>query len=409
MDTLFLHPDNHGQAEAWGRTAGVLDTLGKHPLGTLAERYAGCRVVLFVPSSECLFTRVTISARQRRQAADALGWLIEDQVGEDVDNLHVIAGNDQGHGDTPLLAMSRDMIEHWRTVCHDAGWSLQALLPDVLLLPFEEGTWIVQKWPDAQVALRTGLLAGAVLENLTPIRILDAAWQEIPAEPEGEHPKALRVVGLDEVEGQGSEDKAMLQEWADSRELPVDFSSAHDMSDVLLATADWSRHPGNFLQGRFASRQQLLVPRALRVAAGFLLVAFALQLVSDWVRIIHYKHQATSVQAKATTLYKELFPNDRRIQDIRRQMKGHLESGGHRGSALPVLTQIAEAIQGSGLTTQRVDFSNGEFTVDVEAHALADIDALKQKLVGQGLQTEIVSANAQNGAIRGRLRVEGGA
>lgn len=406
MDTLFLHPDNQGQAEAWGREAGLLNTLGMQSLGALADRYAGCRVVLFVPSSECLFTRVTISARQRRQAVDALGWLIEDQVGEDVDNLHVIAGNDQGDGDTPLLAMATETIEHWRAVCRDAGWSLHALLPDVLLLPHEEGAWTLQQWPNTQVALRTGLLAGAVLESLTPIQVLDAAWQEITELPEAGRPKVLRIIGFDDVANQSA---SMLQAWADSRGLPVDFSSTPDVSAVLSGVVDWSRHPGNFLQGRFASSQQLLMPRAIRVAAIFMLVAFALQLVSEWARIVHYKHQATNVQARATTLYKELFPNDRRIQDIRRQMKGHLESGGRSGSALPVLTQIAESVQGSGLTTQRVDFSNGEFTVDVEAHALSDIDALKQKLDSQGLQTEIVSANAQNGAIRGRLRVEGGA
>jgi len=411
MDTLFLHPDGQGQADAWGREAGVLKALGMQPLSVLAERYAGCRVVLFVPSSGCLFTQVTISARQRRQAADALGWLIEDQVGEDVENLHVIAGPEQGDGNTPLLAMATETVEHWMAVCRDSGWSLHALLPDVLLLPHEEGAWTLQTWPNAQVALRTDLLAGAVLENLSAIQILDAAWQEIAVTPESHRPKALRVFDLmSSGSGPGSDEgRAALQAWADSRELPIEFSSARDMSDVLLAVADWSRHPGNFLQGRFAGRRQLLLPSALRMAAAFLLVAFSLQLVNEWARLAYYKHQATKTQATATALYKELFPNDRRIVSIRRQMEAHMEAGGSGGGALPVLTQIAGAMQGSGLNTQRVDFSGGEFTVDVEARGLGDIDVLKQKLDSLGLKTEIVSANAQNGAIRGRLRVGGGA
>lgn len=409
MDTLFLHPDSQGQgqAHAWGREAGAVKALGMQSLSALAARYAGCRVVLFVPSSECLFTRVTISARQRRQAADALGWLIEDQVGEDVENLHVIAGPEQSDGDTPLLAMATETVEHWKAVCRDAGWSLHALLPDVLLLPHAEGAWTLQAWPYAQIALRTDLLSGAVLENLTAIQILDAAWQELAATPEGHRPKALQV--FNSSFDSRDVDRAILQAWADSRQLPIEFSPAGDMSDLLLAVADWSRHPGNFLQGRFASRRQLLLPSALRVAAMFLLAAFALQLVNEWGRLAYYKHQATKTQATATALYKELFPNDRRIVSIRRQMEAHLEEGGRGGGALPVLTQIAEAIQGSGLNTQRVDFSGGEFTVDVDARGLGDIDVLKQKLDSLGLQTEIVSANAQNGAIRGRLRVGGGA
>lgn len=405
MDTLFLHPDGQGQADAWGREAGALKALGMQSLSALAERYAGSRVVLFVPSSECLFTRVTISARQRRQAADALGWLIEDQVGEDVENLQVIAGPEQGDGDTPLLAMATESVERWMALCRDAGWSLQALLPDVLLLPHAEGAWSLQAWPNARIALRTDLLSGAVLEDLSALQILDAAWQEFVVTPEGHRPDALRVFN----DPDSDTDRTTLQAWADSCELPVEFLSAPDMSELLLTTVDWSRHPGNLLQGRFASRRQLLLPSALRVAAMFLLVAFALQLVNEWGRLAHYKHQATKTQATATALYKELFPNDRRIVSIRRQMEAHLETGGSSGGALPVLTQIAEAIQGSGLATQRVDFSGNEFTVDVEARSLGDIDALKQKLDSQGLQTEIVSANAQNGAIRGRLRVGSGA
>lgn len=400
MDTLFLHPDNQGQVAAWGREAGAIQVLGNHSFADLADRYAGARVVIFVPSSQCLLTKVTVSARQRRQAIDALGWLIEEQVGEDAENLHVIAGPEQADGDTPLLAMSLELVEYWRTACREAGWALHALLPDVMLLPHADGAWSMTCWADGTVALRTGMMAGAVLDSVPAVLMLDAAMRETP---DSGRPVSLRVSGMAEA------DQVAVQAWADAQGLPVEFSGTHDESELLLSVMDWARHPANLLQGRFASRQQVLVPPALRVAAIFLLVAFSVQLVSEWARYAYYSNQAEKSQAAAITLYKKLFPNERRIVSVRKQMEAHLNEGSGGDGGLPVLTKIAEAVQGSGLVAQRVDFSSGVLTLDIEARGLTEIDALKQKLQDVGLQAEIVSANAQNGAIRGRLRVETGA
>lgn len=400
MDTLFLHPEAQDQFTAWGREAGSIQSLGTDSLSALAARHAGARVVLFLPSSRCLLTRVALSSGQRKQLAGNFAWLIEEQVGEDVESLHVIAGPEQADGQTPILAVAEEVLETWRALCREAGWVLHALLPDVLLLPQADNAWALDV-TGQQLVLRTGMLSGATLESMAPEQVLEAAWQE-----QGEsvaQPERLAV------SGDISADHAGLSAWAEAHQLTIEFVGPRDVAGVLLSVADWSRHPGNFLQGRFASQQQVIVPTALRVAAIFLLVAFAVQLVSEWGRYAYYHRKATKVQSEATTLYKQLFPSDRRTDHLRRRMQAHLEQGAASGGAMPVMTRLAEAMQGSGLDTQRIDFTGGIFTLDVDARSITDIDALKQRLSGMGLQAEIVSANAQNGMIRGRLRVEAGA
>lgn len=402
MDTLFLRADHQGNAVAWAREAGSVRLLGTDSLDALAARHAGARVVLFIPASQCLLTRVTLSARQRKQLGDSLAWLIEEQVGEDVENLHVIAGPGDEAGSTPVLAVAVDVLDAWRNRCREAGWTLHALLPDVLLLDCPDHAWHLS-YRDGMVVLRTGLLSGAELESAATVTLLQAAWQELASE--GDRPEILIVSGCSADHGVGQ----AIGEWAAASGVPVDWQQSVDGSVALASCADWARHPGNFLQGRFAARKEMMLPIGLRMAAIFLAVAFAVQLISDWGRYFHYQHQARKVQAEATALYKQLFPGDRRIVSLRRQMEAHLAQGAASGGVLPVLTRIAEAVQGSGLDTQRVDFTGGVFTLDVEARGLTDIDALKQRLVGMGLRAEIVSANAQGTAIRGRLRVESGA
>jgi general secretion pathway protein L len=397
MDTLFLHPVAHEQFTAWGRESGAVQSLGTDTLTVLASRYPGARVVLFLPSSQCLLTKVALSAGQRKQMAGNFAWLIEEQVGEDVESLQVIAGPEQTDGQTPILAVAVDVLESWRNRCREAGWALYALVPDILLLPLADNAWSLAA-TEQNIMLRTGLLSGATLELVPPEQILGAAWQDI-----GE--SAIRPERL-QVWGDTAINDTALSAWAESHHLALDTATPQDVSAVLMAVSDWSKHPGNFLQGRFATRQQVLIPSALRIAAMFLLVAFAVQLVSEWGRYAYYQRKATQAQADATSLYKQLFPNERRTDHLRRRMQAHLEQGGGAGGALPVLTQLAEAMQGSGLDSQRVDFTGGIFTLDVDARSITDLDALKQRLSGMGLQAEIVSANAQNGMIRGRLRVE---
>jgi len=245
--------------------------------------------------------------------------------------------------------------------------------------------------------LRTAAFSGAVLENDLLELMLDAARQEYGAATLIN--ASIRNVELAE----------RLQSWMSLHQTQGEIS--REAADPVLALAegrDWIKHPGNFLQGGFSSNQHFSLSPSLRTAALFMAAAFSLQLLSEWISYGYFHYQAGKAQAAATALYKQTWPEERRIVNLRRQLQAHLNENSGSGVALPVLTRIAESLQGSGLAAQRVDFSNGVFTLDVDARALGEIDSLRQRLDGQGFRTEIVSANAQSGLIRGRLRVEGG-
>lgn len=401
MDMLFLRLDDHAgvgaTALAWRQDGASVQPLGRQDVPALAAQFPLARVTVFIPATRCLFTTVQLSARQRRQAAEALAWLIEEQVGEDVENLQVVAGEDAEEGRLPLLAVALDYLTQVLQDCRSAGWQVQAVLPDIVLLPFNPGQWTLLA-DDNGLRLRTGELAGAALESDATL-LLRAAVAEQGAQP------------VQAFVAAGHPEQAAIAAWA--AETGVELQLREDADSALLnrlAATDWSTEAGNLLQQEFANASAPLLPRALRIAAVFLLLAFSLQLISEWTRYFYFKHQAGKAQAATVSLYRELFPDERRVVDVRRQMEGHLRSGGVTSQSLPLLTRIAEAMQGSGLNTQRIDYSGGVFTVDVEARGLGEIDALKQRLEGQGMVAEIMSATAgSGGAIRGRLRVEGGA
>ncbi|MDP2228680.1 MAG: type II secretion system protein GspL [Moraxellaceae bacterium] len=410
MDTLYLQLDDlagpDDGAQAWRLEEGKVSPLGRHTFATLTEKYPAADVSVFIPSARCLFTHATLSAKQRRLASEALAWLIEEQAAEDVENLQVVAGEADAQGNTPLIAVAKDYLDTLMRQCREAGWRMQALLPDLMLLPVPADGWVLSCAvnPDGMTTstLRTGMLAGASLEA-APELLLAAALKEQMDEGRGAPSQLQLLIMADDDVSIAT----TVSSWCSAHDIicvPVD-AAEQDIS-ARLTQENWLRHPASFLQNDFSGERSLL-PRPLRIAAMFLLLAFSVQLVSEWSRYFYFRHQSLKAREVATATYRQLFPEERRITDLRRQMNAHLGSASATGNSLPVLTRIAEAMQGSGLNTQRVDFAAGTFTLDVEARGITEIDALKSRLEGQGLSTEIVSANAvSNGAIRGRLRVQ---
>lgn len=401
MNTLFLHLSVQGDdCHAWLASAQGLEDQGRDTLDSIALRFPGTACVVFLPSSQCLFTTVAINAKQLRQAMQSLAWLIEEQVGEDAENLHVIAAAHPDAASTSLLAIASTAMQERLQSLRAAGLAVIALLPDLLLLPQDESDWQLVVWDNALAALRTGPFNGAVMEAGTLELMLESALHERDALA----PLTISASITDATL------KARVQAWAlKYSHIECCFVDGLDRASALASNTDWSKQPGNLLQGEYSVTPAFSLPLALRMAAIFVAVAFSIQLLSEWVYYGYYQREAKKTEATATALYRQIFPAERRIVNLQRQLKTHLNASAGSSSALPGLTRIAESLQGSGLATQRVDFSGGVITLDVDARVLGDLDGLKQRLEGQGFRADIVSATTQGSMIRGRLRVENGA
>lgn len=407
MKLLYLHLSTfEGPARAWrAETEGLVD-LGTGELTALAQQNAGSPCVVFLPSSLCLLANAAVNARQLRQAGSSLSWLVEDQTGEDADSLHVVACPSEGDT-TPLLAISRSILREGLRALRATGLHPVAVIPDLFLLPRDDSDWQLQAQGNCMV-LRTGAYAGAVLETDLVGTLLDAALQE-----RGNAPPPSISVGSGAPAAVWTQVEQWAQGHADIRCRLADNLTA---PAALAAVPDWSRHPANLLQGEFAESARLAVPAALRWAAVFLAVAFGLQLVSEIVHAGVYRFQADRVAAQVVSRYHALFPEERlsaqpasALQDVQKRLRGKQNEGQSGGNVLPTLTRVAQTLQGSGLSAQRIDILGGVVTLDVDARSLGELDSFKQKLDGAGLSTEIMSANNQGGSVRGRLKVGGGA
>jgi general secretion pathway protein L len=419
MESLFIQlpaqagaPFRLASRSLDGSLHNLPDCADADALGALAAEHPHSRVVALAATCDCLLTSVTIGARQLKQAGNALAYLLEEQVGEDVENLHLVQGPQQANDFVPLLVVGDARMTEWLATLRGTGWALDALVPDLVLLPLATGferSWSLG-FMNGQVCMRTATYQGAALEAEAVGILLDAALLEAGGE------EALTLL----LTGAGEADLAAVESWAAGRRLlgqDVRLEQSEiagtDLASLLAQQelSGWSRHPFNLLQGAYAERGTHGLSPAWRMAALFVLAAFLIQLSNDWLRYFYYHSRAQKTQAAAVQLYKQLFPDEHRIVNLRKQMDAHLQGNGGGSPMLQVLTQVAQGAQGAGLQTQRMQYDgeNRVLNLDVDAQNLGQLESFKQKLESQGLSTELSSANAQGSGVRGRLKISTGA
>ncbi len=421
MDILFLRLPSRAEApyelylrSEQGNISRLADCYDQEALHKVAQAHAEARVLAMVPDTEVLFTSVLVSAKQLKQVGAAVAYLIEEQVGEDIENLHVVQAPQQADGYVPLLLVSEARMQAWVQPIKAAGLRLDAMLPNLLFLPYEKTLglelpppqhWTLSLHGD-QASLRTGAFAGAALEAAALPTLLQAARAESGS---AQSPLHIHVLG-------GEAALPALESWL--RQQPVAVTLRQENLEPLqylqtLEPQSLLRHPFNLLQGSHAGRSTPSWSPAWKWAAVFLGLAFGLQLASEWVQFAYYQHKASRTQATAMAEYKQLFPQDRGVSagNLRRRMEANLQSGqGQASGLLPLLTQMGEGMQGLSVQTQSIDFDADlkKLTVDISAQSLGQLEQIKQQLEGRGLQIEILSANAQGTGVRGRLKIVSG-
>lgn len=113
--------------------------------------------------------------------------------------------------------------------------------------------------------------------------------------------------------------------------------------------------------------------------------------------------------------YRELFPQDGKIVDVKIQMRNHLEQALEFDSETDFLQlmgvvgyQIQAMNQPQSLQIQQVryDERQNSLMLDIDVRQIQQLDQFKQELSEQGLAVTILSATEEQQWVKGRLRID---
>jgi general secretion pathway protein L len=122
--------------------------------------------------------------------------------------------------------------------------------------------------------------------------------------------------------------------------------------------------------------------------------------------------QAGKAEAQTFSLYRELFPGERRVVSPKKQMQAHIGGGNPAAgvSPLPLLAKAALGLRGNQLQIDELHYRRQRNDLQLQLHAptLEAIDQAKTRLDGVGLSVEINSATQQGNNAVGRLNIRDG-
>ncbi|MEK7991931.1 MAG: type II secretion system protein GspL [Thiotrichaceae bacterium] len=351
--------------------------------------------VLFT-GTQCILQQAEIPTKQRQRLIQAMPYILEEQLAQDVDMLHFAIGTPRDK-DVAVAVISHETMQTCLQAFNQQNSLPTVILPEMLALPYHgESTWSVMLWEE-KVIVRTGESAGFSIE----LGNISALLQTQTTLPEKIHVFS------------SPQNEALL---TTLHGLGVNVEQ-HSHSEPTLA---WflrslkSHHPLNLLQNKYLPQNKVTsLWKTLRptiILASILAIILIGQIWFD-VQKLSQQHEQFSQQINQ--LYRKTFPEARKIVNARAQMeqKLHVFQQQNRQpvalSFLQLLKSISPTLaQAKDFQLKRLDYRHGNFDLQITIADLQALENLKQQLTRQDFQVEINSAVSQNDFVKSRLRIK---
>lgn len=375
-------------------------------LSDAAEAATGRRVIGVMPARCVLRTNVSLPVKGQARIMQALPFALEDQLAEDVDNLHFAVGKLSVDGISPVAVVRRSDMDTWLQDLRTAGLEPVALYSEADGIDALPSTAVVLVEPE-QVCLRdeSGTLACGDTETLGVMLDLWLAGRDSDARPN------LMAFVVADSERYATEVLDALRPQLET----LDISLLADGSLPRLAARLVTTGGVNLLQGNYARRSDLARHwPAWRLAASLLVGVGAIALLSKGAQVWNLEQRATQLQNTVEQAFRYSFPDMREVSgDPRRVLESKLrELSRNSGSGndeffLDTLQAVAMALpKGGNARLESLDYRTGVMELRVRVPNVESLDRIQRAIVDGGrLKAEIQSANANDGGVLGRLRI----
>lgn len=351
---------------------GVSDSL----LFSDAQAQCGGNWVLVLPVEAVTACAVNLPTRKARWLRQALPFAVEELLAEDVELMHLALGEQLADGRHRVFAVRRSWLASWLALCATPP---QAIAVDADLLPGPGS---------ALLPLHGRWLLGG--ENVARMAVQVQSW-----------PQLSPLCAQPQVAWCGPQ-QSPLQ--------PIDEVKAVAEPFVWLAQQPLRN---NLAQGEFAGQSACGQWQRWRPLLGlvglWLVLQWGFNLAQSW----HLQRQADQYASASAALYKELFPQDSKLINLRAQFDQHLQAGAGGGQTrlLGLLAQVSGALAAEGRQVQisQVDFSEarGDLALQVQAPGFAELERLRERLEGGGLAVQLGSASREGSGVSARVVIGG--
>lgn len=337
-------------------------------------------VYVVVPAQDVLLTEAELPKLSRQRMLQALPFALEEQLIEDVSELHFAIDEYQSDGKLPVAIISNQKMTTWLTQLEQHKIAPLAFIPAVFILPHVNNEWHINLSISAAL-VRTGKLSGFACEPSNLETLVDLKSKENP------------------------------------ENQPINITRTQFSEQQLLEkyAADLSAKPFiNLLQGKYQAKPQANKTKKIWKIAGYLVIALiALAFVSNIISFFILQHQVSQMETVINQIYKRNFPNATAIVAPRERMTEKLRTvSGQAGknNFLAILAKLGKSLsEFPGIQIKNLDFREQRITLEIMASNFDYIDGLIKKLSQQGLIVKQQNATTIGSQVKATLLIQAGA
>ncbi|RLQ18121.1 type II secretion system protein GspL [Vibrio sp. SBT000027] len=283
--------------------------------------------IALLPGSECLIKRVEIPKGAARQFDSMLPFLLEDEVAQDIEDLHLtILDKDATHA--TVCGVDREWLKQALDLFREANIIFRKVLPDTLAVPLEDqgisALQIDQHW-----LLRQGNYQAVSISEAWLPMFLQSDWVAA-----GEEEQATTIFSYTAMPSDDVQQQSGLEWQAKPAELVMSLLSQQALASGV-----------NLLTGTFKTKSSFSkywrVWQNVAIAACLLVAVIVTQQV---LKVQQYEAQAQAYRMESERIFRAVLPGKQRIPTIsylKRQMNDEAKKYGGSGEGDSLLGWLA--------------------------------------------------------------------
>jgi general secretion pathway protein L len=404
-DWLLLRlPAAAGEAPSWAAvdaSGALLPLPGSDAGGDLAALAHGRSVALLVPAAEVALFSVPLPAGNEARLQQLAPFALEEQVSEDLENLHFAVGvRDGATGEVPVAVVDRERIPEWLALAAQLGVMPRALYAESDLAPQVPGH-VTMLLADGELILRNGAGRPVTFPPDDPELALSALLG-----PDSDTGAVSVVVYASPADWEQYEARIESLR-AQVGSLRVQLFTSGLLG--LYAQGIGSGAAVNLLQGPFKPQ----VPganawRRWRTAAALLVGLLLLQAAASLWELRQSRRESARLDAEITRVYASIFPGQKPGRTPRRTLEDRMRAvagtGSPKGELMPLLAAAAAAHD--NVPVARLDsmtFKPGSLQLMLSAPDGATLEQFSQALRAGGYEAKVTNGSQTDSGFRGQV------
>lgn len=352
-------------------------------------------LVYIAPAESFTLRDVPYEASERKLLRQTLPYALEEDLVDDVDDLHFALG-DAAASTVPLAVVKKQDITDWLQESQSEGVEFQQVVSELQLLPLVDNSWALLVEGDRWL-IRYGAADGFAMEAEAVPLALQLLLDEQEVLPE-----SLMIYCREQQQA------AVLNQLPEMLRGIVHWQGEDYWQAFETGYKTTPRI--NILQGEFA----LSLPwKKWWLMWKIVLIAFMAILVVQFAATIFQQQLLASrnldLRADIEAAYRTVVPRGAVI-DPERQLKrkvDQLQNSDGVGfmAGFAKISRVLSALEGISIQSLNYSGRQGELRLTLIANTFEDVETARTNLEKQGLKAELTGSSAEGEKTRARLKV----